>query len=323
MDRNGIKQLAEILDVGISSAPPSAKWMNIQCPFAATRHQKGTDSTPSFGVQINKSGVSRFNCFSCGTHAPGLGELIFELKAEKHAVDFKALNQLAQAEFDGSDMPDFEDDEDAKTGLFVFPEDWLESFPLAVNNGQAMVYLAGREGGPVPPSVAGMLGLRWDAFERRVCFPIRGEDKRLYGLHGRNVDPGKEPRYHAYGYKKRRNPHVWLGSDTVDWSRPVAVAESVFDYARVKQVYRNTISPLHGDLSQDQLEGLTAAFEIITILDPDKTGDKGRQKIRKWAGKKRIVEHAYLPEDTDGGKMTVHAMAELLAPFVKLDPILE
>lgn len=322
MNRDGIKQLAEILDASILSAPPGAKWMNITCPFASTRHEKKTDNSPSFGVQIKKDGISPFYCFSCGSSAPGLGELIFELKGEKHALDYKALNALAQAEFDGSDMPTF-DDEDEKTGLFVFPEDWLDSFPLAVNNGNALAYLAGREGGPVPASMSGMLQLRWDAFERRVAFPIRGEDKRLYGLHGRNIDPGKEPRYHAYGYKKRRNPHVWLGSDTVDWNRPVLIAESVFDYARAKQVYRNTISGLHGDLSSEQLEGLTAAFELVTLLDPDKTGDIGRKKIRKWAGKKRIVEHVMLTEHNDAGAVPVDDLAAILEPYLKLDPILK
>lgn len=322
MDRDGIKRLAEILDAEVKSAPPGSKWLNISCPFAPLGHHKNSvDSDPSFGVQINKHGVSPMYCFACGNSAPGLGELIMTLKQAGAKLDFKELNALAQAEFDGSEMPTF-DDEDEKTGLFVFDEAWLESFPLAVNNGNALMYLAGRKGGPVPQSIAGMLQLRYDPFDRRVAFPIRGEDKRLYGLHGRNIDDTKQPRYHAYGYKKRRNPHVWLGSDTVDWNKPVLIAESVFDYARAKQVYRNTISGLHGDLSAEQLNGLTAAFEIVTLLDPDKTGDIGRKKIRKWAGKKRIVEHVILPNDLDAGATPAEELAHELSPYLTLDPFL-
>lgn len=322
MDRDGIKRLAEILDADVKSAPPSAKWMNISCPFAPLGHHKNAvDSDPSFGVQINKTGVSPMYCFACGNSAPGLGELVMTLKQSGAEVNFKELNALAMAEFDGSEMPTF-DDEDEKTGLFLFAEDWLESFPLAVNSGHALVYLEGREGGPYPKSVSAMLGLRYDPFERRVAFPIRGEDKRLYGLHGRNIDDNKQPRYHAYGYKKRRNPHVLLGVDTIDWNKPVLFAESVFDYARAKQIYRNTLTGLHGDLSAEQLEGLTAAFEIVTLLDPDKTGDIGRKKIRKFAGKKRIVEHVILSSGKDAGAHTVDELAEELKPYLTLDPFL-
>lgn len=324
MDREGIKNLADILGADINSAPPSARWLNISCPFAPLGfHKHEVDNHPSFGVQIEKYGVSRMHCLACGKGGASLGSVIMQLKAAKAEVNFKDLLALAQAEFDGAELPTFSDDApDAMSGLFPFSEAWLDSFPLAMNNGNALVYLAGRKGGPVPPAVTAILGLRYDPFERRVCFPIRGEDKMLYGLHGRAIDEDVELRYMAYGYKKRRNPHVLLGLDTIDWSKPVVYAESVFDYARCKQVYRNVLTGLHATISEYQLEMLTPAFELVTLLDADKAGTLGRQKLQKWAGKKRIVNHVYLPDDMDAGAMPAEELAKELAPFVELDSLI-
>jgi 5S rRNA maturation endonuclease (ribonuclease M5) len=322
VDREGIKRLAEILDASILSAPLSAKWMNISCPFAAWSHEHGVDKNPSFGVQIKKNAVSRLFCFSCQKSAGSLGELIMELKALGSEVNFKELNALADAEWDGSDLPSFDDELDEETLLFPFAEDWLESFPLAVNSGPALMYLANREGGPVPKSIMSMLDLRYDPFEKRVCFPIRGTDGVCYGLHGRDVTGMSDYRYMAYGYKKRRNPHVMLGEDKIDWNRKVVLAEGPFDYARVAQVYRNVISPLHAGMSEDMLERLAPVFELVTLFDPDKAGDAGRKKIRKWAGKKRIVEHCILPEGMDAAKMSAEALADELKVFVDPDPFL-
>jgi hypothetical protein len=321
LDREGIKHLAGLMDASILSAPLSAKWMNIQCPFAPWTHEHGTDNTPSFGVEIKKNAVSRFWCFSCQRGAGSLGELLMELKALGCAINFKELNVLADAEWDGSDLPSFDDEEDIGSLLFQFPEDWLESFPLAVNSGPALVYMAGRD---FPKSVMSLLDLRYDPLEKRVCFPIRGEDGKLYGLHGRKiVENGEKHPYFAYGYKKRRNPHVLLGEHQIDWNLPVVLAEGPMDYARTKQVYRNVLSPLHASLSEYMLERLEPAFEIVTLFDPDKAGDAGRRKIRKWAGKKRIVNHAYLPDDKDAAELTPEQVGLLLQEFVSLDPLLK
>jgi hypothetical protein len=322
MDRDGVKHLANLLDAEISSAPMSAKWLNITCPFAAWTHQHGSDRTPSFGVKINKYGVSQMFCLSCLKGGGDLDEVLIQLKHLGAELPYKELRSFAQSEWDGSELPQFDDDEETDDGLFPFDEGWLDSFPLAVNNGHALVYLESREGGPVPKSVSAMLGLRYDPFERRVAFPIRGEDKRLYGLHGRAIDSGVDLPYWPYAYKKRRNPHVPVGLDTVDWNKPVVVAESVFDMARTKQVYRNVITPMHAQISADMFEFMTSGFEFITLFDGDKAGSFGRQKFTKWAGKKRIVEHVYLPDGMDAGGMTAEALAEELAPFVDLDTLL-
>lgn len=316
MDRDAIKHLAELLDVDIASAPMSAKWINLSCPYAPWEHQNGTDGSPSFGVKIEKSGVSRMFCFSCGHGGPGLGEVVMDLKKLGAEVDFKGLNELAMAEFDGSELPSFDIDDDEKECLYPFGEDWLDSFPKAVNNGHALVYLASRQ---IPTALTAMIDLHYDPFDRRVLFPIRGENKVLYGLHGRAVDEGVALKYMAYGYKKRRNPHVLLGLDTIDWSKPVVYAESVFDYARTKQVYRNVLTGLHATVSEAQLEMLEPAFELVTLFDGDKAGSLGRQKIKKWAGKKRVVHDVYLPDGTDAGQMTPQELAAELEPFVDLD----
>lgn len=320
MDREGIKRLAEILDADIMSAPLSAKWMNITCPFAAWEHENGVDKNPSFGVQINKAGVSRLFCFSCQKAAGSLGELIMELKSLGSEVDYKQLNELANAEWDGADLPSFDDELDDETFLFPFDEDWLNSFMPAVNSGPALVYMDSRN---FPKSLMVMLELKYDPFEKRICFPIRGEDGVCYGLHGRKiVDNGEKHPYFAYGYKKRRNPHVLLGEHQIDWNKKVVLAEGPMDYARTKQVYRNVLSPLHASMSQEQLERLMPSFELVTLFDPDKAGDAARRRIRKWAGPKRIVEHCYLPDGKDAAMLSPQELANELSELVDLDDFL-
>jgi len=291
--------------------------MNIGCPFAEVWHEKGTDTTPSFGVQVNPAGQSRYNCFSCQASGREITEMIFQMKGEGIDADFKALNEFAMSELDNAEFPDIEDFEET-TGLFPFAEDWLESFIPATHNGQALAYLKGRN---VPQKLIKYMDLRWDGFHQRVCFPIRGEDQVLYGFHGRGISKNAEPRYWAYGYKNRRNPQVWLGEHTVDFTKPVVVAESVFDYANILKIYRNVISPLHADISPYALDRIESAFEIVTVLDPDKAGSMGRTKIKKWAGPKRIVEHVILPDGKDAGEMDIEPLMEKLEPFVTFDEI--
>lgn len=321
MNHQQIEQAAELLGAENVKAPNGGGWVHFNCPFWWD-HESAVDSRPSFGFLICDEGVeSPAHCWACN-FSGSLANVIQALKFKKVELDYKALMALATAEWEGGSLPTLPDAHEGPTKLHVFPESWLATFPPVGQSGQALAYLATRKGGPVPPQVQAMLDLRWDGFRSRVCFPIRGADHKLYGFHGRATKSTEELKYYAYGYQGRRNPQVWLGEDTVDWDKPVVIAESVFDLARVKQVYRNVISPLKAGLNDHMLERIKPAFEIVTLFDPDKAGTIARQKVTKWAhygSVKRMVTHVVL-DDFDAGDHEASALADVLSKYVKPDP---
>lgn len=332
MNHETIKQVAELLGADNVKPPSSSGWVQFNCPFAPWDHEKATDNTPSFGFCVVDDGESPAHCWSCN-FSGSLTNVIQQLKFRKADLDFKELMEIAQVEFDGGTLPSLPDVEIEPHKLYPFPEKWLKSFPPVAESGLGTHYLQTRKGGPVPHSVIEMLDLRWDPFRNRVCFPIRGANGTLYGLHGRAVKSSEELKYLAYNYQGRLNPQVWLGEETVDWDRPVVMAESVFDLARVKQVYRNVISPLKAGVNELMLSRVKSAFEIVTLFDPDKAGGIARKKVGEWAkfdkGVKRIVRHAHLDDYVDengkakdGGDLCVEEMADVLGDYVPLDEIL-
>ena len=46
------------------------QWLMLRCPLAPWTHAYGTDRKPSFGVHINDSGTSGFQCFACKKKGP-------------------------------------------------------------------------------------------------------------------------------------------------------------------------------------------------------------------------------------------------------------
>lgn len=323
MDKADIKLFAEA--VGSKFELRNAKWANVTCPLRAWRHEHGTDNEPSFGVKIEKAKVSGMYCLSCGWGG-ALGTLMFELKVNKAPVDYATLVKLSSKEEEEQGLVvGGDDDEPDPSILHPFPSEWLESFPSVFNSGLGLHYLRGREGGPVPDAVIAALDLRWQPYGKRVCFPCRGQDKKVYGLHGRAISPNTKPPYLVETYYGKSNPQVLTGEDRVDWDRPVVLAESVFDMARAYQAYRNTLTGRSASITPAQLDRMLEAGEIITMFDPDKAGANARKKVDDyvaWKAPYTVVRHLHLPDGFDGGKMTPEGMAEELAAFVELDDLL-
>ncbi len=331
MDKDQAYTVGKLLGSDQIKPPNAGGYVHICCPLAPWEHQNGTDSSPSFGIHVDPAGTSSMHCFSCNWSGD-LIQLLLELKHHKAELDFKTLMGLANSELDGGGLPSLlTQEEQAHHGVSQYPESWLSSFPSVFDSGQAYAYLQTRKGGPVPEQVIIDWDLRWDAFRKRVCTPVRGWDHRLHGLHGRSIDPEQEMKYLAYTHPtlKGVNPEVWLGEHLVDWTKPVVFAESKFDLFRTYQCYRNVVSNLKAGLMDAALNRVKSAFEIVTLFDRDKAGDLARRRVTKWAeyaakkgGAKRIVRHVYLPVGEDGGSMPAEELAEYLSTYVDLDPLI-
>ena len=199
-----------------------------------------------------------------------------------------------------------------------FPLDWLDTFPKAWDVKFSRAYLFKRG---VTQALAAKLDLRVDPMESRVCFPVRGVNGKLYGLHGRATLPSTEPRYRMYQHDKRTNPILWLGEHWVDLNRPIVVVEGPFDMTSVMRVYDNVVTPLFATPSVEKLKRMSDALEWITILDRGAGGDNGRARITKALGDDHVVHHLQPPKGRkDPGEMLPSELAELLSNIVMLCP---
>lgn len=293
-------------------------WVITSCPFARWKHSSGTDHSPSFGLKI---GDNFAHCFSCH-YASGLEEMLMQLgarcrgNAEAGKYIMAASEFLDQCEGELAIITAKDD---------INPNDILEPWPewhiAHMLPAYTHPYLATRKGGPVPEAVASIMDIRWDGQKQRLGTPIRDFDGRLMGFHGRAVKPNKIP-YLAYTNKKHWNRPIWLGEQWVDLSKPVVLAESVFDLARVLQVYRNAISPLMAGLPKSKIVRLSECMKIVTLFDNDEAGQLGLQKLKGELPDTHIVRAELPGQFKDAGECPPLALGNVLKPHVELDDVL-
>lgn len=299
------------------------EWVTVSCPLAAWRHQRGTDRNPSFGVRV-EPGCSRVHCFSCNYSGDQVQLLLLLsglLRGHPHSLDLKAAMRMAADAEDGAEAGDlWGEGEEAEAGADVeFPEWWLETFPRAWPCKPAREYLKSRA---VPRAVAEALDLRHSSRERRVCFPVRNWEGRLVGLHGRTYEADAVPIYRMFTYQGQKNPMAWLGESWIDPERPVVLAESVFDLARIYQCYRNSACALTASIGARKIARLEACDEIVLVMDADKPGDEAARRIEGQLGGHALVRRVRLPDGSDPGSLSVAHVAEVLADYVDLDEVL-
>lgn len=306
--------------LGETHLDADTEWVRTHCPLAPWTHERGTDRNPSFGVKV-QPGESFCHCFSCRDASGSQTELLIKLRAHLgdsvHTVEFKQAMRMivAEEDDDGVDLElDLEEDLDDQ----VFPESWLASFQPAYSGDQVHWYLEQRG---VPARVAAELDLRYMHSQDRVCFPIRNWDGDLIGLHGRAVEDDVQPRYRVIRYRGQKNLLGWLGESWVKPWEPVVLAESVFDLARVYQVYRNVMCPLTASLSDRKVERIAVLDHVVTYFDSDKAGDFARARVERCLAKPTVVEHLR-PIGQDPGDMTVAQVAEQLEGVVDLDEVI-
>jgi hypothetical protein len=317
MDRPHVEQW--LIAIGSKAEEsPTSDWIHGPCPFAPWNHEQGVDSNPSFGVQLGP-GESKTYCLACGASGKQY-EIMLKLKYLGLEFDFHTAAELVYAAEDGqplADLPEpYEKQFDEKASPHLYPEWLADAFEPAYFNGVVHPYLASRRMGF---NIAKKLNMRFDPYRLRVLFPVLDWRGRLRGLHGRAVclpcggDPWEsELPYKAYPYEGQTNSHIWLGEHWVEPDSPVVVAESVFDLARVLEIYQNVISPLTATLSVAKIKRLRNASRVITLFDSDKAGERARLKLKQGLPTTK-VSHIVLPPGTDAGEHTADELWEEIA----------
>lgn len=300
-----------------------AGWVLSDCPLGPWNHEHGHSSPEKFGVRM-LDGYCK--CFSCDWHGtlPELVDDVYGLAKAKRLyghptpaltdIDFKKVGKLV-TEFEKKEVAVawdtiFTRNQKRKTKLHEFPQEWLNSFVPWHSWKPAVAYLKKRG---VNTMIADLLDLRADTVQERVCFPVRDLQHKLMGLHGRAIKADNTLRYRMYLHNGHNNQIVWLGEDWVDFDRPIVVVEGPFDLLSVLRVYGNTVCPLFSSPSFEKLARMEAADKWITFYDNGTGGDKGRQKVDKFIGNPKRVQHLIPPEGIkDPGEMDLTSIRESL-----------
>ena len=324
MDTKGIGEFVHALGHEIDHGTSTPGWVHTNCPLAEWRHEHGTDNNPSFGIKIDPGAESRVHCLSCNFSGL-LGDVLVDLKVHRDAcpdVDLKTAMILVANEIDESEVAsldnigDYEDTERAKFRRpHIFPEEWLSSFPPAWKVKDARAYLQGRN---VDADTAQALDLRWSGTGKRVCFPVRDDQGRLRGLHGRTIEDDVKPTYKMFQCQGKNNPDVWLGEHWLDLDEPVVFVESVFDLAAVYPIYKNVACPLTASLMVEKIKRMADVVEAFTFMDGDKAGKAGADKIKEvlngYGVKVTIVD---LPPKKDPGNLPAWKLETLIKEHVE------
>lgn len=323
MDSNKVEALMPLVGTKVSGR--RGDWVLAPCPFAPWRHDDGKDAHPSFGIKSSKSKKSICKCLSCG-YGGDLTDLVMDLGLELkkgHAPGYKlsqalqfVANEFEGMEFDAN-IPEYGEGKKSNE-LIAYPQMWLDTFQHAEYHSDAMEYLSKRG---FSVDLVRELDVRYDPFQRRVCFPFSDFKGRLAGLQGRAIDKENPLRYYFYDHKSHKNMQVWLGEHHINFDKPVVLVEGPFDYASVYRVYQNVAASFSAGINKDKVRRMEEASEIITFYDYGKGGEQARKRVHEVMKGKTPVTDLVPPDDElDPGAMPVEMVAEYLQDHVKLTP---
>lgn len=323
-----IKQLLPY--VGSKAVGYRTGWVLATCPML---WKHGSEPSMAFAVSTNPKKKSRCKCLSCG-YSGDLTDLLLDLrfglrKAPEFANRFQlqlaapiVAAEFEEMELTASDIPDFE--AKSKSEQHVFPTSWLASFQPISMFPEAVAYCMGRN---IMKATLLDLDVRYDPIQQRVCFPFRNFKGELMGLQGRYIGKGKVKtdkhdegflRYFQYGYRGKRNMHVWMGENTINFDAPVVLCEGPVDYARIYQHYENVLASFTSGLSFTKVKRISDASELVTFYDHGHGGDAARESIKKFLPGYPIVDLIPTLKEGDPGAMSPERIESLLQEHVPL-----
>lgn len=330
MNKTNIVQFMQALGVEFPNTNRQG-WVRGYCPMAPWKHQDYNPNNhskkkdPNFGIKIEPM-QSNCYCFSCGTSGD-LYSLIQELRMldrrnpSGKTYDFPTMMQLIANEGDpdelAAEVSEMINGELATSSLLEFSDAYLNSFQKAYNpaNGTVHQYLASRG---VSVDIAAYFDIRFDPERRRILFPIRGFNGKLYGLHGRAVDKSNDLRYFAYEYLGKRNPSVWLNENNIDFDDTLVLTEGQFDVASIARVYENVVGSQTSALNLDKMKRLRRVRQIVSFYDYGTGGDSAREYLDEYCKGKPLSLHHVIPSESEGdaGDLSEKRIYEYLKDLV-------
>lgn len=302
MDKQSIIGIVrELLKVRSSAVVVRSNgWVNIPCPLAKWRHQKGTDNSPSFGIKINDTDVSICHCYTCKYRRPISG--LLEDYSGYTGIDLEAEIELAKdGEFLNGTLRDWEEDPYEDVDERYNPEDAIDEGEWDIyDSAVGHPYLVERE---IDDETAEELHLMVDPEdsegEERILFPVWCLDGNVYGMTGRATDPDARLRVRDYQGLKKRLFLLGLGRVTIKWERVILV-EGLFDVARLVQYGQPVLGVMGSTLTDAQADWLIElGLPVYTMFDRDDAGQAATQvTITKLHGHLPVLTTTYPHRET-------------------------
>lgn len=293
MDAAGIEYILQ--ELGCEKIKVKGNTVQSSCPFAPYTHSNGVDKHPSFGVDINASGTSKWGCFSCANGANQTYSLIYRFCDYSGTLKQTLLDYIKDRE--GQSMSfrlskmQWKASRPIQNPQFVSARVEYEPTYLIENYREVLSYLpAYAVERQITPDQARRWSLGWlrngmllaDGYRSstdRLFFTIKSIEQRMVGWSGRRIsdEPWSNgvvpPKYHhAPDMKKER---YLYGEHLLDKSiRRGFVVESFMDVLRLDQHgVKNVLAIMGSSASFEQITKLSGWFDHVYILrHADKAG---------------------------------------------------
>lgn len=333
------KAILSILSVGYSKC--SDGWYSLPCLFGKHNHSNGADIHPSAKMSPDGNG---YRCFACSASYRTAEIMLWDLfKMNTNAGVSNERVNAALAYCSGNKAPPHLASESGgsvsnkEQGILPFPKEYLARFPSVLLKSpstgtyafrDAIDFLANRR---TPLQVIQDFDLRWDAAYKRIVFPTFLKGKVCAGLEGRFINFNADivgmdtaTKYWVYTHspKKGDAPRsnsgiVWFRQSKLRLSKPVVLAEGVFDAARIYQHYRNVTAISGAFISPAKLAYLKQFKQVILLPDNDATGERSALTLKELYPAVQIVR---VPTRyKDAGEMPSAEMRSLLEEHLRLD----
>ena len=275
MKKEHVIRLMELLE--IENIQDGDGWIKASCPFAPSKHTSGTDSKPSFGIQVGQS--SFYHCFSCKS-ANNLPMLVSNLSYMRNRDYPEARAHVAK--YESFALDPYESGE-AEEPLSVLSEGILDKFAEAHSE---LSLVRKRR---ITNEAINRFGLMWDYSELRLIFPVRDEDGNLVGIRGRLSSFGRsKAKYREYrdlspNQTSLKAHGIWYGMHF--WpkkGKKLILVEGELDVIKLwEKIRRDGIwSMLGGGLHRAQIQRIKAAnHPVVLFFDNDEAGHELTDKM--------------------------------------------
>jgi DNA primase len=289
MEKSKIIQAMEI--AGIERIVDRGGWIMGSCPFAESRHSKGSDRRPSFGISVTSP--SYYHCFACGSKGQ-LRTLPSSLTFE-YGKNYSELQRFI-ATHENLIKKDYEDYDvliKKPSNLPSLLESTLDCFceiPEQIFNIVKLNKL-----------VATALELKWDSKRKNIVIPVRDEFRRLVCIRGRGVFSKS---FYVYEGRKAKSFGIWYGMQSnLQKDNYLVIVEGERDYWALYQsgVFGGNIWSAMGlPVTKSQLYQLKQVVNpILLFLDNDKAGVESTKILIKelWRDSLYLVTNYYGKKD--------------------------
>lgn len=270
MDRSAIVKVLEAL--GATKIKVQGNSVKCCCPFAGTRHTGGTDSNPSFTMEINPSGPSKFFCFACkssgkksisllyyiGSKRPDLWAFIME--QEGGSLPERAKKLRSYDDQRRSKLPQRQD------STWVV-HDYERAFTLSEYDEILSVtdhpYATGRG---ISPEQADRWKIGFNRERHRLFISIFDENQRMVGFSERAIYKDQHPKY-RHAKNMARDKYLY-GEQFIDRKMRLGfITEGFMDVlALERHGWKNCLGTMGTKPSKPHVEKLRKWFDCVVIF---------------------------------------------------------